>query len=58
MPVLTDVAVAAFVALLVFGGLYLPRVGDALGRFVRRLTAKDAAPAPRGGGVGRGEGAR
>jgi len=37
MPSLTDIAVAAFVALLVFGGLYVPRVGDAIGRLVRRL---------------------
>jgi hypothetical protein len=32
---LTDVAVAAFVALLVFGGLYVPRVADAIGRLFR-----------------------
>jgi Sec-independent protein translocase protein TatA len=45
MPSLTDLAVAAFVALLVFGGLYLPRIGDALGRFVRRLRGeRDDAP--------------
>jgi Sec-independent protein translocase protein TatA len=49
MPSLNDVAVAAFVALLVFGGLYLPRVGDAIGRFVRRLRgerddARNAGP--------------
>ncbi len=36
MPSLNDLAVAAFITLLVFGGIYLPRVGDALGRFVRR----------------------
>jgi Sec-independent protein translocase protein TatA len=42
MPSLNDVAVAAFVALLVFGGLYLPRVGDAIGRFVRRLRGRGA----------------
>lgn len=35
MPDLTDVAVAAFVALLVFGGLYVPRVADAIGRRLR-----------------------
>jgi Sec-independent protein translocase protein TatA len=48
MPSLTDVAVAAFVALLVFGGLYLPRVGDAVGRFVRRVRGvrDDAGNAP------------
>ncbi len=48
MPTLTDLAVAAFVTLLVFGGLYLPRVGDAIGRFVRRLrgAGDDAGNAP------------
>jgi Sec-independent protein translocase protein TatA len=47
MPSLTDVAVAAFVTVLVFGGLYLPRVADAIGRFVRRLRgARDDAGAP------------
>jgi hypothetical protein len=45
MPALTDVAVAAFVALLVFGGLYVPRVGDAIGRAVRRWRGeRDDAP--------------
>jgi Sec-independent protein translocase protein TatA len=46
----TDLAVAAFVALLVFGGLYLPRVGDALGRLVRRMRGSrdEDAPPPRG----------
>jgi hypothetical protein len=50
MPALTDVAVAAFVALLVFGGLYVPRLGDAIGRLVRRWRgARDDVPgdAPR-----------
>jgi Sec-independent protein translocase protein TatA len=44
----TDLAVAAFVALLVFGGLYLPRVGDALGRLVRRMRGirDDAGDSP------------
>jgi Sec-independent protein translocase protein TatA len=43
----TDLVVAAFVALLVFGGLYLPRVGDALGRLVRRMRgARDDGDAP------------
>jgi Sec-independent protein translocase protein TatA len=48
MPTLTDLAVAAFVTLLVFGGLYLPRVGDAIGRLVQRLrgTRDDAGNAP------------
>ncbi len=36
MPSLNDLAVAAFITLLVFGGIYVPRVGDAIGRFVRR----------------------
>ena len=35
MGELTDLAVAAFVALLVFGGLYVPRVADAIGRRLR-----------------------
>jgi Sec-independent protein translocase protein TatA len=45
----TDLAVAAFVTLLVFGGLYLPRVGDALGRLVRRMRGNrdDADTSPR-----------
>ncbi len=49
MPSLTDLAVAAFVTLLVFGGLYVPRVGDAIGRFVRRRRGpgdEDAGHAP------------
>jgi len=48
MPSLTDLVVAAFVTLLVFGGLYLPQVGDAFGRFVRRLrgTRDDPGNAP------------
>ena len=33
---LTDLAVALFVAILVFGGLYVPRLGDAIGRLVRK----------------------
>jgi Sec-independent protein translocase protein TatA len=46
----TDLAVAAFVALLVFGGLYLPRVGDAVGRLVRRMRGirDDGGDAPPG----------
>lgn len=32
---LTDLAVALFVAILVVGGLYVPRLGDALGRLLR-----------------------
>jgi Sec-independent protein translocase protein TatA len=36
MPSLNDLAVAAFITVLVFGGIYVPRIGDALGRFIRR----------------------
>ncbi len=48
MPSFTDFAVAAFVTLLVFGGLYVPRVGDAIGRLVRRLRGvrDDAGSVP------------
>ena len=31
----TDLVVVVFVAILVVGGLYVPRIGDALGRFVK-----------------------
>jgi Sec-independent protein translocase protein TatA len=34
--VLTDLVIVLFVAILVVGGLYVPRLGDALGRLVRR----------------------
>jgi hypothetical protein len=48
----TDAAVAVFVALLVLGGLYVPRIGDAIGRRLRRdPPAERQAPprsAPRG----------
>jgi Sec-independent protein translocase protein TatA len=40
MPSLNDLAVAAFITLLVFGGIYVPRLGDALGRWIRRLQGK------------------
>jgi Sec-independent protein translocase protein TatA len=33
---LTDLVIVLFVAILVVGGLYVPRIGDALGRLVRR----------------------
>jgi hypothetical protein len=36
MPSLNDLAVAGFITLLVFGGIYMPRLGDAIGRFYRR----------------------
>jgi len=47
MPSLNDLAVAAFITLLVFGGIYVPRVGDAIGRFVlrRRGLRDEAGPA-------------
>jgi Sec-independent protein translocase protein TatA len=32
----TDLVVVVFVAILVVGGLYVPRIGDALGRLVKR----------------------
>jgi hypothetical protein len=44
MPSLNDLAVAAFITLLVFGGIYVPRLGDALGRFVRRRRGLDDDP--------------
>jgi hypothetical protein len=43
---ITDLAVALFVAILVLGGLYVPRLGDALGRAVRGDGARAAPPAP------------
>lgn len=42
---ITDLAVALFVAILVLGGLYVPRLGDALGRAVLR-DGDPSAPAP------------
>ena len=47
MPSLNDLAVAGFITLLVFGGIYVPRLGDALGRFVRRRRGLPDDP-PRG----------
>ena len=32
----TDLVVVVFVAILVIGGMYVPRIGDALGRLLRR----------------------
>jgi Sec-independent protein translocase protein TatA len=32
----TDLAVVVFVAILVMGGIYVPRIGDAVGRLLRR----------------------
>ena len=40
---INDIAVALFVAILVVGGLQVPRLGDALGRLVRR----ERPPRPR-----------
>jgi hypothetical protein len=40
---ITDVAVFLFVAVLVLGGIFVPRVGDAIGRRLRR----DAGPGGR-----------
>jgi hypothetical protein len=44
MPSLNDLAVAAFITLLVFGGIYIPRLGDAIGRFVLRRRGLDHEP--------------
>ena len=52
MPSLNDLAVAAFITLLVFGGIYVPRLGDALGRFVRRRRGLDDDDRPQGGADG------
>jgi hypothetical protein len=46
MPSLNDLAVAAFITLLVFGGIYVPRLGDAIGRFVRRRQGLDDKDRP------------
>lgn len=32
---MTDLAIVVFVAILVLGGLYVPRIGDAVGRALR-----------------------
>ena len=48
MPSLNDLAVAGFITLLVFGGIYVPRLGDALGRFVRRRRGYRDEDPPRG----------
>lgn len=40
---MTDLVVAAFVALLVLGGLYVPRLGDAVGRRLRGGAPADEA---------------
>jgi Sec-independent protein translocase protein TatA len=59
MPSWNDLAVAAFITLLVFGGVYLPRVGDAIGRFVRRRRGlrDDDPPRDDAGGGPRGSAA-
>ena len=53
MPSWNDLVVAAFITLLVFGGIYVPRLGDAIGRFVRRRRGLDHDPpdAHEGGGT-------
>lgn len=40
---MTDLVVALFVALLVFGGIYVPRLGDAVGRRLRGAPSDDPA---------------
>jgi hypothetical protein len=47
MPALTDIVVALFVAVLVLGGLYVPRIGDAVGRRLRGGEPRTPADAPR-----------
>lgn len=42
---ITDLVVTVFVAILVVGGLHVSRIGDALGRLVRRERPPDR---PRG----------
>jgi len=44
---ITDVAVFLFVAVLVLGGIFVPRVGDALGRRLRRDAAEGGDRPPR-----------
>ncbi len=44
---ITDLAVFLFVALLVLGGVFLPRVADALGRWARRDATPGVGRAPR-----------
>jgi Sec-independent protein translocase protein TatA len=55
MPSLNDLAVAAFITLLVFGGIYVPRLGDALGRALRRRRGRRDDDPP-GGEAGGGSG--
>ncbi len=52
MPSLNDLAVAAFITVLVFGGIYVPRLGDALGRLVRRRRGLRDEDPPEGGASG------
>jgi hypothetical protein len=44
---ITDVAVFLFVAVLVLGGIFVPRVGDAIGRWLRRDAAGGRPREPR-----------
>jgi len=61
MPSWNDLAVAAFITILVFGGIYVPRLGDAIGRLVLGDRKGSAPPSPSppapAGGEGRGDGA-
>jgi hypothetical protein len=43
---MTDLAVALFVAVLVLGGIFVPRVGDAIGRRLRRGAPAEGGGAP------------
>jgi hypothetical protein len=50
MPSWNDLAVAAFITVLVFGGIYVPRLGDAIGRLVLGDRKPGDGP-PDGGGT-------
>ena len=43
---ITDFAVFLFVAVLVLGGIFVPRVGDAIGRRLRRDPAQGGGRPP------------
>jgi Sec-independent protein translocase protein TatA len=49
---MTDLLVAAFVALLVLGGMHIPRLGDAVGRALRNRRALQS---PGSGGAANGQ---
>jgi hypothetical protein len=44
---ITDFAVFLFVAVLVLGGIFVPRVGDAIGRWLRRDATQGGGRPPR-----------